>query len=90
MAAVHHTELGLRALTNPARFKNNRIPRLAAPVRYDDRVYYSDPARRGYLVEDVWAKCADADKSFMDRYVKVDPIEMPPAPVQLRDYLNSQ
>jgi hypothetical protein len=90
--AVHHTELGLRSLTRPEWFKNKGrlLPRVAAPVRHEDRVYYSDPARRGYLVAEQWEKCVQADSSFEARYMRTNPVPIPEAPLRFKDFLAVQ
>ena len=85
--SVHHTELSMRALTRPQLFQNRLLPRSPPPVHIRDRLYYSDPANRGYLVEEYWKKCAEADEEFEKRYIKAEPTPLPASPVLLREYL---
>ena len=87
--SVHHTELGLRALTRPERFveKGRLVPRLAAPVTRKDRLYYSNPENRGYLLPEYWQKCTESDPEFESKYVKADPLPMPTKPVSFKEFL---
>ncbi len=90
--SVHHTELGLKALTRPERFleKSRVIPRMAAPVSRKDRIYYSNPANRGYLLPEYWAKCVESDPGFEMKYVKIDPLQVPAKPISFKEYLQSK
>lgn len=87
VAAVHHTELGMRALTRPDSFKGKLLPRFAAPVSRRERVFYSNPQTRGYLTPEVWNKCVAADAAFSLRYVHADPVAIPEEPVRFKDFL---
>lgn len=88
--SIHHTELSLRALTRPELFsaKNRLIPRSPPPVHIRDRLYYSDPANRGYLVEEFWEKCCAADANFDQKYIKAEPTPLPSAPLRLKEFLS--
>lgn len=88
--SVHHTELSLRAITRPHLFesKNRLIPRCPPPVHIRDRLYYSNPANRGYLVEEYWNKCRDADASFEQKYIKAEATALPSAPIRLKEFLS--
>jgi hypothetical protein len=79
--SVHHTTFALKSLTRP-----NAV-RFSAPVHHRERVYYSDPQNRGYLVPDIWKRCVDLDGSFAARHVRCEPTPLPPSPVPFRDFL---
>ena len=85
--SVHHTDLSLKALTRPHLFKTRQIPRFSAPVNYRDRLYYSDPANRGYLVDEYWNKCEAVDEEFGKKYVRAVPTALPAPPILFRDFL---
>ena len=88
--SIHHTELSLRGLTRPQLFekKHRIIPRSPPPVHIKDRLYYSDPAHRGYLVEEYWKRCSEADPTFEQRYIKAEPTPLPSPPILLKDFLS--
>lgn len=88
--AIHHTPLSMRALTRPQLFQNRLLPRSPPPVHIRDRLFYSDPQNRGYLVEEYWKKCREADETFETRYIKAEPTPLPAAPVLFRDYLSDK
>jgi hypothetical protein len=88
--SVHHTELSMRAFTRPQLFQNRLIPRSPPPVHIHDRLYYSNPANRGYLVEEYWRKCEEADEHFSSRYIKAEATPLPPKPVLFREFLKSK
>lgn len=89
--AVHHTPLSLKAFTRPYLFENSRfVPRSPPPVHSRDRLFYSDPANRGYLVEELWEKCAQADPEFEKRYIKAEPMILPEPPMTFREFLASK
>lgn len=52
--AVYHTKLGLRAHVYPEEFllKKGYVPLQARPTHRRDIEYYSNPEKRGYLLED--------------------------------------
>ena len=87
--AVYHTGLGLRALARPQWFmrRHGALPRFAAPVKHRDRLFYSDPEQRGYLVPELWAKCVAADPAFAQRYVHAAPVPVPEPPLTFREFL---
>jgi hypothetical protein len=84
--------LGLRALTCPERFleKGRVIPRLAAPVSRKDRLYYSNPANRGYLLPEYWKKCTESDPEFDKKYVQAAPLPLPAKPVTFKEFLQNK
>ena len=86
--AVHHTELSLRSLTRPNLFKASLFPpRSPPPTHIRDRLYYSNPENRGYLVKELWEKCAEADPMFEKRYIKAEATPLPSPPILFRDFL---
>lgn len=90
--SIHHTALGLKALTRPERFleKGKQVPRLAAPVSHKDRIYYSDPKHRGYLLPELWGKCSKANPLFAQQYVQIDPSPLPKKPITFKEFLESK
>lgn len=88
--SVHHTELSMRALTRPQLFQNRLLPRSPPPVHIRDRLYYSDPANRGYLVEEYWKKCVEVDKEFEGRYIKAEATPLPGKPILFNEFLKSK
>ena len=88
--SVHHTELSMRALTRPQLFQNRLLPRSPPPVHIRDRLYYSNPDNRGYLVEEYWRKCVEIDEEFSGRYIKAEAMPLPPKPILFRDFLKSK
>ena len=85
--SIHHTELSMRSLTRPQLFQNRLLPRSPPPVHIRDRLYYSDPANRGYLVEEYWRKCVEADDQFLAKYIKAEVTPLPAAPILLRNFI---
>lgn len=85
--AVHHTKLSLKALTRPYLFRDRFLPRSPAPVNYRERLFYSDPKNRGYLVEENWKKCAERDLEFEARHVKDNATPLPEPPVPFKTFL---
>ena len=89
--SIHHTELSLRSLTRPQLFQNRLItPRSPPPTHIRDRLYYSNPLNRGYLVPELWKKCAEADPEFEKRYIKAEATPLPSPPILFRDFLQKQ
>lgn len=85
--AIHHTKLSLRALTRPYLFHDRILPRSPAPVSYRERLFYSDPRNRGYLVEENWRKCAEMDLKFEERYIRDNVTPLPEPPVPFKTFL---
>ena len=86
--SVHHTELSLRSLTRPYLFQKSLLPpRSPPPTHIRDRLYYSNPQNRGYLVPELWQKCAETDPMFEKRYIKAGPTPQPSPPMLFRDFL---
>ncbi len=79
--------MGLRSLVKPESFKKFKPPRLSAPVTRKDRLYYSDPINRGYLCHENWNFCSENDPTFIDRYLKSEPTDIPPSPIKFVDFL---
>ena len=83
--------MSLKALTRPYLFENYRfLPRSPPPVHTRDRLFYSDPANRGYLVGDLWEKCVRTDPEFESRYIKADPMPLPEPPMTFSEFLASK
>ena len=77
----------MKALTRPYLFRDRFLPRSPAPVNYRERLFYSDPKNRGYLVEENWKKCAERDLEFEARHVKDDALPLPEPPVPFKTFL---
>lgn len=70
--AVYHDRVALRALCRPHLFSAERgrvMPRFCPPRREADLLYYSDEAKRGYMVPRLRDVCAERLPGFRWQYI---------------------